>query len=96
MLARAEPSRNHVRFSPIPSDHDWRSPGGGSSPRSPSPLRLDMDRDPPSSGDLIHNAHPNLNGGDPARAAWAQKGGCHCRTLLNFAYGSLCVSVCQA
>ena len=28
----------------------------------------------PSSDDLIDNANPNLNGIDPARAKWAQKG----------------------
>lgn len=72
---RVDPLRNHVRFSPIPSDHDWKSPEPYPSPGSSSPLRLDLDRDHPGSGELIPNANPNLNGVAPARAKWAQKGG---------------------
>ncbi|KAL0038779.1 hypothetical protein WJX79_007340 [Trebouxia sp. C0005] len=63
---RVDPLRNHVRFSPIPSDHDWRSPEVTSSPAASPPVHLDLERDPPSSGELI----PNV---DPARARWAQK-----------------------
>lgn len=74
-VRRVDPLRNHVRFSPIPSDHDWKSPEPYPSPGSSSPLRLDLDRDHPGSGELIPNANPNLNGVAPARAKWAQKGG---------------------
>lgn len=63
---RVDPLRNHVRFSPIPSDHDWRSPEVSSSPAASPPVQLDLERDHPSSGELI----PNV---DPARARWAQK-----------------------
>ncbi|KAL0030645.1 hypothetical protein WJX77_000555 [Trebouxia sp. C0004] len=63
---RVDPLRNHVRFSPIPSDHDWRSPEVSSSPAASPPVQLDLESDHPSSGELI----PNV---DPARARWAQK-----------------------
>lgn len=72
-FGRAEPLRNHVRFSPMPSEHDWRAPATSASPRSSSPVRIDLDPSS-SNGDLVDNANPNLNGVDPARAKWAQKG----------------------
>ncbi|KAL0051109.1 hypothetical protein WJX82_002198 [Trebouxia sp. C0006] len=62
---RVDLPRNHVRFSPIPSDHDWRSPEVSSSPAETPPVQLDLDPQP-SSGELI----PNV---DPSRARWAQK-----------------------
>lgn len=70
---RTEPLRNHVRFSSMSDEHDWRAPHTSPSPRSSSPMPLDLDPSS-SSGDLIANANPNLNGVDPARARWAQKG----------------------
>ena len=68
--------RNHVRFSPIPSDNDWKLPETSTSPRSSSPLQVDLDPRP-SSGELIPNANPSLNGVPAARAQWAQKGENH-------------------
>ena len=74
VCCRSEPLRNHVRFSPMPTDpSDWRAPHTSPSPRSSSPMHLEMNTRP-SSDDLIDNANPNLNGIDPARAKWAQKG----------------------
>ena len=72
-FGRAEPLRNHVRFSPMPSEHDWRTPATSASPRSSSPVRIELDPSS-SNGDLLDNANPNLSGVDPARAKWAQKG----------------------
>ena len=46
----------------------------------------------PSSCDLIDNANPNLNGIDPARAKWAQKGGePSLRALLSVFYNVTCL-----
>lgn len=74
VYCRSEPMRNHVRFSPMPAEpSNWRSPQTSPSPRSSSPMPLDLDPRV-SSEDLINNAHPNLNGIDPARARWSQKG----------------------
>ena len=74
MCCRSEPLRNHVRFSPMPTDpSDWRAPHTSPSPRSSSPMHMELNTRP-SSDDLIDNAHPNLNGIDPSRAKWAQKG----------------------
>lgn len=74
MCCRSEPLRNHVRFSPMPTDPaDWRAPHTSPSPRSSSPMHMELNTRP-SSDDLIDNANPNLNGIDPARAKWAQKG----------------------
>lgn len=72
-----------MRFSPIPSDHDWKSPETSVSPAASSPICLDLDREPPSSGELIPNANPNLSEVDPARAKWAQKGGSQQATLAS-------------
>lgn len=66
--------RNHVRFSPMPAEpSNWRLPNTSPSSRSSLPMPLDLDPRP-SSEDLINNANPNLNGIDPARARWSQKG----------------------
>lgn len=73
MVCRSEPLRNHVRFSPMPAEPDWKVPHTSTNSRSTSPINLDLEPRS-SSEDLIANAHPNLNGIDPARAKWSLKG----------------------
>ncbi|KAL3138459.1 PSII 6.1 kDa protein, variant 2 [Trebouxia sp. C0010 RCD-2024] len=70
--SRSEPLRNHVRFSPMPAEPDWKVPHTSTNSRSTSPINLDLEPRS-SSEDLIANAHPNLNGIDPARAKWSLK-----------------------
>lgn len=88
MFCRPEPLRNHVRFSPMPSEQDWRAPHTSTNSRPGSPIQVDLDPRS-SSEDLIANANPNLNGIDPARAKWSLKG-----TMSQSASGSSASCCC--
>lgn len=71
-VAQVSALRNHVRFSLMPAEPDWKVPHTSTTCCSASPIHLDLD--PRSSTeDLTASANPNLNGIDPARAKWSER-----------------------